>query len=113
VPGYAGYVSEKIAIIQARQGKFDLAHAAVASPTDSRLFPGTVRSIAFLETRALGAEQSLQWAKTLGNPKIRGYALVGIARALLGEEEDRLEERLIGGWSIASGSPGDFVGEIE
>jgi len=112
VPSYAGYLSERVAIIQARQGKFDLAHATVASPSDSRLFPGTVRSIAFLEARALGTAQSLQWAMTLGNPKVRGYALVGIARSLLGEEEDRLEERLIGGWSIAWDSP-DFVGEIE
>jgi hypothetical protein len=113
VPSYAGYYSEKIAIIQARQGRFDLARATVASPTNSRLFPGTVCSIAFLEARALGTAQSLQWAKTLGNPRERGYALVGIARALLGEEDDRLEERLIGGWTIAENSPGDFVGEIE
>ena len=113
VPGYVGYLSEKRAIIQARQGEFDLAQATLGSTSDSRLHTRAVHSIAFLETRALGAEQSLQWVKTLTDPKERGYALVGITQALLGEEEYRLEERLIGGWTISDDEHGDFVGEIE
>ena len=71
-----------------------------------------MRSVAFFEARGLGTAQRLQWAKIPGKPKERRNALVGIAQSLLREKEDRLEERLLGGWSIGDGS-GDFVGEIE
>lgn len=89
---------EKVVIL-ARQKKFDEARALALKMPENSVEDNqrgeAFRYVARLETSAFAADETYFWASALASPEDRGYALLGIADALLGATEVHLSYSVI------------------
>jgi tetratricopeptide (TPR) repeat protein len=92
------------AVILARQGKFaEARNRALQVPRDAVGSPrgDALRRIALLQMKRNGPAACPPWVSALTESKDRGFALLGIAQALLGENEQKLPRLLPGGWTMS------------